>query len=224
MSEALSWRRFVRGAEQVELARRGPTVFVRSGMGAVEVKALGSEDAASKVLAGRCRALLRDRFVEAGEVSGEAPATRPARPEDLERERASAEVRAAFDRKLGEFVRAWQELGFDPRLSFRRQCTRERTHPNEVAKACLELAARVFGVGFTGRTGSYDDEHGTVTRIPERLLADFYVGPAKALGIVYCRMRGPDDGTDDLGAPGLEGELEGRLGELAVACAEPIPG
>ncbi len=44
MSEELPWRRFVRGDEAVELARRGPVVFVRSGA-ALEVKALGSDDA-----------------------------------------------------------------------------------------------------------------------------------------------------------------------------------
>lgn len=221
--EALSWRRFVRGAESVELARRGPTVFVRGDAGAVEVKALGSEDAAKKVLEGRARVLLRDGFVEAGEVPGEVPATRPARPQEQGRERASAEVRAAFDRKLGEFVGAWQALGFDPRLSFRKQCTRVRTHPREVAKACLELVARIFAVGFTRRTTSYDDEHGKAMGIPDRLLADFYVGPAEVLVIAYCQLRGQAGRTDDVDAPGLADELADRLRAVVEAQGSPGP-
>ncbi len=227
MADTIEWRRFVGPAGAVELARRGPVVFERRGDAAeVEARGLGSEVAAQKVLEGRARALLRDGYREEGVSMRPAPATSPPSAQDLARERAAAEAREAFERGLPRFVAAWRALGYDPLLSFTKQCTRVRTHPREVASACLKVAAEVFGAGFELRTRDFDPEHGKVQRIPERLLAEYYVSPVQVLVITACRLREPQRRTDDVDAPGLAYEIEARLRGLlsgSDAGSSPAP-
>lgn len=179
--------------------------------GEVAVRGLGSEAAAVKVLEGRVRGLLQAGHVEGEAVMGPAPATSQASAEDVARERASAAAREAFAEGLPRFVEAWRALGFDPLLTFARQGGRTRTPPHEVAQVCLGVAARVFGVGFTRWTLAFDEEHGTRQRIPDRLLADCYVGPLRVLTIAAYKLRGKGRYDDDVEVPGLEDEIEGQL-------------
>lgn len=216
----LIWQRFVLDREDgdelfAEIARSGATVFVRSGRTRkeprIEIKQLQNEAAAERSVALRTATLRKQGYLEDGVISGPAPEVTSRRSREEERAQRYAEARAAFDAALPEFVAAWRALGFDPTLTFVAQCRGTRLHPRDVTKRCLELASQSFGVSFSARTRSYDEEHGAVRAVPAGLFAAFYKSPAAVLAIAYGKLRGQDSWTDDVDLPGLEDELLAKL-------------
>lgn len=223
MSE-LTWQRFVLDREDgdelfAEIARSGANVFVRSGRAhnepRIEIKQLQSEAAAERSVALRIATLGKQGYLEDGVVRGPVPEAPSRRSREEERAQRYAEARAFFDAALPEFVTAWRALGFDPTLTFMLQCRGTRLHPREITQRCLELVSRSFGVSFTERTRSYDDEHGAVRTVPASLSAAFYKSPAAVLAIAYGKLRGQAASTDDVDLPGLEDELLAKLRALA---------
>lgn len=129
-------------------------------------------------------------------------------PTRLERERMNAAGREHFTAGLPTFVTRWSALGYDATLSFLEQVKGRRgLHPRWVAGQCLELATEVFGVQFSGRTRSYDEEHGSRQRVGFGQSAPFYRSPSHVLAITLRKLQGRARRTDDEDSPGLDDEV-----------------
>lgn len=223
----LAWQRFVLDEDPesgeleeplaVEVAISGNELHVRRQRGdddpVVEVRSYASEDAARRGAQTRITRLRKDGYLEDGVVS------RPALPDTRSAARAkkassSTQGRLTFESQLPRFVERWRSAGLDPTLSFEEQCRVARLHPNQVASRCLAIACQTFGVALTERTRSLDPEHGTVGRIPGRLLAQHYQSPAVVLAMFREKLLGRLSATDDLDAPGLADEIAARLRHL----------
>jgi len=222
MSEPLAFQRFVvdvgddEGTERfTELAREGVRVYVCTGrdqtISQVEVRALRTEEAAQRSIEKRIATLRKNGYLADGVVERPRPEPTVGVDRAAERDALYAKARAAFDEALPRFVSAWRADGLDPTLDFHAQCLKVVRHPNEVALACLRIASAAFGVAFTRRTREYDPEHGDVLPVPERLVADFYRGPACVLALAYEKLRARSMRCDDLDAPGLVDEIAARL-------------
>lgn len=215
--ESPEWQRLelVAGARRfVELTAVGRTVYVREGERdgpvSVEIHQLGSPAAAARSLARRIRA------VEDRGYSLAAPVRRPLPSRDSRAE--SAELlcagRTRFDAELLGFVREWRALGYEPTQSFVESVRGSRTHPAEVAEACMALARRIYGVEFTRKTRTFDDEHGSKMSVPRGLRVSFYQSPAHVLAIALRKLQGRSRKTDDVVGPGLEDEVQAQLERL----------
>lgn len=136
-------------------------------------------------------------------------------PTRTQREQQNQEGRRLFDAGLPAFANGWRALGYDPTLSFLEQVKGRRgLHPRVVAGQCVDLAAAVYGVTFTGRTRSYDVEHGTRQPVGFSQRAPFYASPFHVLAIALRKVQGRSQRTDDVDAPGLPEEILVQLRRL----------
>ena len=83
-----------------------------------------------------------------------------------------------------------------------------------MAEQCLRVASQTFEVDFVGVTRSFDDEHGTRSRVPQRLGASFYEDPVTVLALALRKLQGHSRTTDDFSAPGLTDEIRVMLRAL----------
>lgn len=125
-----------------------------------------------------------------------------------------AAARAALDAGLSDFASAWRALGHDPKKSFLDAVVgKPGLHPRQVAQDCVTLAETTFGATLARRTRAYDEEHGTVQRVPDRLLHEQYSSPAAVVAAVVKQRVRPSK-TDDDEIAGLHGEIVRRLTTL----------
>lgn len=188
----------------VELTLQGSTLYVRSGRGdeegRVEIKTLRSEAAARKGLETRIATLKKKGY------DFDDPVRRPL-PGQSSREanvasQAAKQVEVAqrltrFEDDCLRFFAAWQAEGFDPLRSFQAEGQRLRTDWNALARRCVTLAAKSFGVFYSERT-IVDEEHGRAGPIGARQLAGFYRDPATVADLAELKILGElrhDDGA-----------------------------
>jgi hypothetical protein len=140
----------------------------------------------------------------------------------LEREEMNAVGRERFAAGLPTFVLRWRALGYDPTRTFLEEVKGYRgRHPRIVANACLDLVAEIFGVTFTGRTRSYDEEHGSRQRVGFGQSVPFYRSPAHVLAITLRKLQGRAVRTDDEFSPGLDDEILMQLRAVMAGPASP---
>lgn len=130
-------------------------------------------------------------------------------PTKAERDAMNAAGRERFATGLPVFAARWRAKGYEPTLSFLEQVKGRRgLHPRVVAGECLDLVVEVYGVEFTGRTRSYDVEHGTKQREGLSNAAPFYRSPSHVLAIALRKLQGRAQRTD---APGFDDEVLARV-------------
>lgn len=220
-NESVTWPRFVCDAGEfekeddgrfVDLVQVGEVVYERRGrIGAdkerVSRRVLASVESAQKSLVERVAALEKEGFAEDDPVVRALPTI----VDKAAKEDARARGRLDFEERFPAFVAAYAARGFDPTKTFVDAAIGKSTHPDAVARACLDAAMEGFAFGFSRRTYSYDMEHGRGANVSERDLASFYRRPAHVAALARENLLGRNRNHDDLDAPGLEDELQLRI-------------
>ena len=213
-----TWRRLTsddewKDEERVEeITSSGTAVYVHRLDGARERwsrRDFASASAAAAHVARRTKQLVADGWDEDDPFEAPLPVIDAPPPRGTRRDEARARLVAGLPR----FAAAWRKMGYDPEIGFEEECRRvpgRRLAPSDLADDCLGLAEEVFQTTFSRVTRTWDAEHGEATRIPRRLLADFYRSPARVLCVARARMAGTGDCDDD-DTPGLEDEIRAQL-------------
>ena len=153
----------------------------REGAPEIEITTLQSEVNAVRSFERRIASALKKEHVLCAPVHRPLPrrSTADERADVREAQRADRARRLARseDDALA-FFEAWHRAGHDPTRTFRQEAqTRKERIANDLARACVQLAATSFGVVFTLRM-EVDEEHGRVGFIPGHRLAEVYVDPS----------------------------------------------
>ncbi len=127
-----------------------------------------------------------------------------------------AAAHALLDERLASIAAEWRHLGHDPRKTFEASCIgKPGLHPRALAERCIALVEEGFGVKLSQKSRAYDDEHGKLQRVPNRMLHEHYVSPAGVIAIAASRHVAPTTSDDDV-LPGLESEIARRLVALGA--------